>query len=195
MKRLEGRIFMVCVHMLLLCGALTSFAQERFVDHLFAVDGQDSQRELRNASRDLKPVPALSRDTLKMNQELVRVKEVLWSRGFLEARIDHVSLRDSLCDFYWYIGPHFSWSGLHLDQSINDLPHNAGVKSNARFSPESYRRFCERLLKWGSENGFPFASVRLDSVSAGNGILNSNLVFDRGPLIRFDTLLIRGEPK
>lgn len=195
MKRIEGRLSLLCLHMVLVCCTLTTFAQERIVDRLFAIDGLDSQRELRNAFRDLKPQPVLNRDTLKMTQELGRVKDILWSRGFLEARIDHAVMRDSLLDFYWHIGPRYTWSGLHLDQSVNDLPVKAGVKSNARFSPESYRRFCERLLKWGSENGFPFASVRLDSVSIGDGMLEANLVFDRGPLIRFDTLLIRGEPK
>src|SRR5690606_34592249 len=64
------------------------------------------------------------------------------------------------------------------------------------FRPRDYANLQERLLDFAETSGYPFASVKLDSVQLlpDNGI-SAVLVLDPGPVIQFDSVQIMGETK
>jgi outer membrane protein assembly factor BamA len=109
--------------------------------------------------------------------------------------LDHLNRKDTVSELWWYVGSRYTWTHLRLGREASALPVNTGLKPSSVFSPGAYDRLCRRLLAWGADNGYPFALVRLDSIVVLNGVLQAQLVFDRGPLVTFDSLLIRGEPK
>lgn len=63
------------------------------------------------------------------------------------------------------------------------------------FSPPAYGKLCSDILRWCTNNGYPFARVRLDSVLVQTGELSAKLMIDKGPLITIDTMVIRGDAK
>src|SRR5690606_7537444 len=52
-----------------------------------------------------------------------------------------------------------------------------------------------KLLNYLEENGYPFASIRLDSIELAGGALEGRLHVDRGPLYRIDSIRNLGSAK
>jgi hypothetical protein len=53
----------------------------------------------------------------------------------------------------------------------------------------------EKLIVYYENHGYPFATARLDSVRAGEGMLQARLVIDKKEFLKLDSLLTEGEGK
>ncbi|MFN8154548.1 MAG: BamA/TamA family outer membrane protein [Bacteroidia bacterium] len=123
---------------------------------------------------------------------------LLHNAGYLEA--GYQDNRDTLKrEIKFDQGPPYSWARLKTAEADEDILSGAGVSDRLYrkkvFTPPSYARLCNDILKYCTNNGYPFALVRLDSVVAENGHLSARLVLDRGPLMTVDTLVIRGNAR
>jgi len=96
-------------------------------------------------------------------------------------------------------GPPFEWIRL----TKGNLEERFAV--NAGFLEEDYRRrplnfgklkeFFDKVLTEAQNTGYPFASIRLDSLrQEGRGIIGS-MDFQYGPLITFDSLEVTGDSR
>ncbi len=56
-------------------------------------------------------------------------------------------------------------------------------------------RIMEQLVRRAENSGYPFASVRLDSVRLDSASLQARLYMEKGPLILFDTIVVRGNAR
>jgi outer membrane protein assembly factor BamA len=64
---------------------------------------------------------------------------------------------------------------------------------NKVFKPETIASLCSRTLSFSQDHGYPFASIKLDSIAIENQQLNASVNFKFGPFFKFDTLLIAGK--
>lgn len=120
----------------------------------------------------------------------------LYARGYIGASLDSI-VRDSVQNTiiaHIYPGLQYSWAQLK--------PGNAdeGMLSKIRFREKLYReeplnlnkidRLINRILTYYENNGYPFAALRLDSLTFNNGKARAVLNIDQGERIRIDSVRI-----
>lgn len=93
----------------------------------------------------------------------------------------------------------FDWMGLRTGNLPENLLFRSGYDPLAfERKPVNYQsltRLFEKILDEAQRTGYPFASIRLDSLVRNESGFAASLDFDPGPLIRFDTLNITGNSK
>lgn len=135
-------------------------------------------------------------DSLSLQNSLQNLLLDLRQRAYLEASIDSVTYRDSSAMAWLYLGTPYAWEKLlpvgippewwrEVQQSL--------LKKKQGLNPAKLTEVQSTLLRLAGNQGYPFAQIRLDSVQVRPGTVAAQLVLDKGDLIRFDTLLVRGD--
>ncbi len=96
----------------------------------------------------------------------------------------------------FYTGERFELANLsrgNLDESLlNKVGYTERFYKNKPFSYKEISGLMRRIVRWAENNGYPFASVRMDSISIRGQRISGMLYFDAGPLIVFDSIAIAG---
>ena len=96
-------------------------------------------------------------------------------------------------------GPPFNWLLLRQGNLDDGRAKKVGYQESAfRHRPLNFselKRFFDQILVEAQNTGYPFATVRLDSMDVKEGGLEAAINFDPGPYITFDTLEIIGDSK
>lgn len=115
--------------------------------------------------------------------------------GYLEARVDSISKLEGKV-VWWNLGAVYKIEEIRSYQEDDYLLSNGGrLYPTKIFSPGVYASVTKNILNFSTNNGYPFALVRLDSIQLENGKLRARLVVDKGNLILLDTALIKGTAK
>jgi outer membrane protein assembly factor BamA len=118
---------------------------------------------------------------------------LMQSKGYPAASVDTV-LFDSLgaqCSLY--VGETYQWARLHIDSAdrklldaINWNPRGSRKQSALSFDQVSAAQ--QKLLDYLENNGYPFARIKLDSISLVNQQLEAYLRINKGPLYKIDSI-------
>ncbi|MBK7965427.1 MAG: hypothetical protein IPK10_09155 [Bacteroidetes bacterium] len=134
-------------------------------------------------------------DSLVIINQLRKSLTQFHESGYLEARLDSISKIEGKVA-WWTLGPLYKVVEIKTAQEDDYLLSNGGrLYPDKVFSPEAYSRVTKNILNFSTNNGYPFALVRLDSLKVNDGKLTANLVVDRGNLVLLDTALIKGSAK
>ncbi len=120
-------------------------------------------------------------------------------KGFLEASIDSLFETQSIVKAWVHLGPQYSWGSLLLDSSFGSLlatvnqPFN--VKQGELLSIEKLIALQDFYLSVLEENGYPFASIQMDSSYFIDKQFFAILKTDKGPLYSIDSIHIEGKVK
>ncbi len=130
---------------------------------------------------------------------LQELPELLSKRGFANASLDSVRLDSAAAMVELYIGERMNWHQIHIDSADKKLLETVSWNPS-QFSKRvvDFNRFESarlKLLDHLEQNGYPFASIRLDSVRLGVQGLEGYLKIDRGPLYRIDSIRNMGTAK
>ena len=127
------------------------------------------------------------------------LRHFLQAKGYLTASVDSVVFDSTQASAWIFLGQTYQWAEISLSAADQKILSAAGwnfkpVKgSNADFSKLDKSR--ERLMTYLENNGYPFASVRLDSIRFDPDGIRAKLVVDKGPLYKIDSLRITGDVK
>ena len=98
-----------------------------------------------------------------------------------------------------YVGQPFRWAYLRNGNLGDGLLTRAGYREKlfrrSAFRPEDWARLQERILVEAENQGFPFATVGLDSIQLNDHDIAGRVVLKRGPAVVFDSLQIVGNTK
>ncbi|MGY3088224.1 translocation and assembly module TamA [Hymenobacter sp. UYAg731] len=111
--------------------------------------------------------------------------ELHWSRDTVRVRL--------------YVGEQFRWAYLRNGNLGDGLLTRAGYREKffrgTPFVPEDWVKLQERILTEAENQGFPFASVGLDSIHLSGHDIAGRVVLKRGRVVVFDSLQIVGNSK
>ena len=111
--------------------------------------------------------------------------ELRWSRDTVRARL--------------YVGEQFRWAYLHNGNLGDGLLIRAGYREKffrrTPWRPADWVALQERVLTEAENQGYPFATVGLDSVRLDGRDIAGRVVLRRGPVVYFDSLQIVGTSK
>lgn len=137
-------------------------------------------------------------DSLTVERTVREVINLMHSDGYLLAQVAFRSKKDSLNLLYELsIGERFLWLNLSSGNIDKDLLRRAGYKKR-QFNAKPFRfgqvaRLERLILAYTERNGYPFASIGLDSLRLEKNSISASLNLDVGPLIRFDSLDITSD--
>ena len=176
--------------LLTICG-IPTLAQER---HGLEVNCTDKGNA---ALADLLSIPAnfSGKETcaLFLKEELV---EGLQRKGFLAISVDSMVVEGNRTRAWVFLGDQYKWGEIIVDSSILDITADGmdAMKSNAGniLNPASLYLLKEKILKRFEENGYPFATIQLDSSFFRGNDLCARLKAVKGPLYKIDSIHVEG---
>lgn len=122
---------------------------------------------------------------------------LLYKKGYLAASIDSLFLGEQIGAAWIFLGPSYQWGEIQVDSSILLISKfkEQGLIQNSRtpLDIESVVALKENLLSALEENGYPFASVKLDSSYFMGTALCARLTAELGPLYHVDSIAVQGK--
>jgi outer membrane protein assembly factor BamA len=121
----------------------------------------------------------------------------LQRKGYLAISVDSLAVEQHLTKAWIFLGDQYKWGELVLDSSILVAE---SIKGNAiqplpgeLLNMSSITLLKETLLRNFEENGYPFASIQLDSSYFRGNELCARLKAIKGPLYKIDSLHVEGQ--
>ncbi len=115
------------------------------------------------------------------------------------AGIDSVK-HDSLDrTYYLSIGKKYKWVALkkgNVDMEVmSGLGYYEKLYTNKTFNYISVAKLIEKTISYYENNGYPFASLKLDSVVVNDNAISAVLNVTKNKLFRIDSILLQGDAK
>ena len=129
------------------------------------------------------------------NTDVLELQKESYSKGLLEFSIDSLNTVDSI-SFTPYItfGKPYSWNSINLIHTGIKVPTAVISKwKNKLVTPNDLIIRIDQIVHFFQKNGYPFTSVKMDSIKLDNKKLSGYLAINPGPKIIWDTLTIIGD--
>ncbi len=134
--------------------------------------------------------------TLRTVRELVLA---LQAEAYLTASADGIRWGRDTVRVRLYVGEQFRWAYLHNGNLGDGLLTRAGYREKffrrTPWRPADWASLQERVLTEAENQGYPFATVGLDSLRLTGRDIAGRVVLKRGPAVYFDSLQIVGTSK
>lgn len=165
--------------------------------------------EIKSSERDeiIKKIP-YKRNFVSINEcdkEIQNVLFTLYDNAYLTAEIENTitDINDSLYRKIVFInaGQQYKWTTLRKGNVDEEILSETGYRekffNNKPFYFKEVRKIQEKILTYCENNGYPSASVKLDSVeiTPGSGSISAVLNLQKNVLIKIDSVVNRGSAK
>lgn len=132
-------------------------------------------------------------------KELAGIIRYLQNQGHLLAEIDSLAT-DSLATNAWIMaGERYSTARIGLGNTDRGvaarLNLNEKLYTGKPLKQEAINKTIEKLLRFYENSGYPFVSVRLDSIVIRDQILTAQLLVQKNKLYKIDSILVSGDAK
>ncbi|QCR23916.1 BamA/TamA family outer membrane protein [Pontibacter sp. SGAir0037] len=138
-------------------------------------------------------------DAATAKNEVQALVYQLQQDAYLTASADSMFIRQDTLHVKLHIGNLFELAELRNGNLSEGILVESGFREkfyrNIPFKPAEYVRLQQRILSYAEQNGYPFASVRLDSVVIEGGKIKAALMVEKAFLVTYDSLLIVGGTK
>ncbi|MFZ9718057.1 MAG: hypothetical protein ACO3BD_01755, partial [Chitinophagaceae bacterium] len=125
-----------------------------------------------------------------------RLPALLQAKGYITASLDSMHVDSSFASVFLFAGRKYQWKALNVDAIEPALLNNIGYRDRLFTSQvvsfSNVQQLQQRLLQWLENNGYPFASLRLDSVVLEGDRISAQMKLDKGPLYRIDSIRVFG---
>ena len=135
-------------------------------------------------------------DSLSLKNELNNILIILQDEAYLNASFDSVLFNDTVVKAYLNPGNKYYWLNISFNRLDKTMLRRIGI--NERFFRNKsvyYNRYLtttRKIVNWYENNGYPFISVYLDSISIINNNISAELKINLNNKILFDSLDVQG---
>ncbi len=130
---------------------------------------------------------------------IYKIPAILTAKGFPAASIDSVYDTDNATHIILYTGTQYKWINVNTDSIDKKMLASAGwdkkLFSNTAIDFNRLQLQQQKLLDYFETNGYPFAVIKLDSISIEEDKIKSILKVDKGPLYHVDSIKVNGKVK
>ena len=130
---------------------------------------------------------------------VIYIKELLahlHKQSYLLASADSLFFRADTVIALVNVGEPFKWASLKAGNVGEDMLSAVGYRekiyTGKRFSYQQEALLEQKILDYSENQGYPFASIRLDSIQIADNSIATSLHYQTGPFIRFDTVIVEG---
>ncbi|WP_201984262.1 POTRA domain-containing protein [Hymenobacter rubidus] len=162
---------------------------------VLVLDAEAADRPLLRRFKAKATVP----DSLSALREVRQIVLALQGDAYLTASADEMRWTRDTVRVRLYVGEPFRWAYLRNGNLGDGLLTRAGYREkffrHKPFVPDDWVRLQERILTEAENQGFPFATVGLDSIRLDGHDIAGRVVLKRGRVVTFDSLQIVGNTK
>lgn len=123
----------------------------------------------------------------------------LYSEGYLTARIDSIKYETIPSKYYLTAGEIYKWAFLKPGNVEEEVLNLVGYSNrNYQETPVSIDRLenlLGKILTHYENSGYPFASIKLDSINITHNSLSASINLSKEVQIKVDSILIHGSNK
>ncbi len=138
-------------------------------------------------------------DDLDVEEEMTEILNQLYDQSYLSASVDSIYRGDSIRQAFLFVGAKYEWANLKngnvKPQFLNQVGYKEKLYSGKPFNYKELRKLQESLLSYAENNGYPFATVRLDSIRIVDDQIAARIYMRPNRLIYFDGVEIEGDVK
>ena len=138
-------------------------------------------------------------DSVEFHRHLNNMHQQLYRNGYIGAVVQPKRRQGDTLFLKVEPGPPYKLAYLSKgnlpDELLNKIDYRERFFSNRPFDYIQITKLFNRLLAYTENNGYPFASIRLDSLSLNDHEFRASIKYDPGPYITFDTLKVNGNSK
>ncbi|UPL48923.1 BamA/TamA family outer membrane protein [Hymenobacter sublimis] len=138
-------------------------------------------------------------DSLAALREVRTLVLALQANSYLTASADELRWHHDTLRVQLYVGEKFRWARLRNGNLGDGLLTRAGYREKLFYEqplrPQEWAKLQENVLHEAENQGYPFATIGLDSVALRGADVEGRVVLRRGPAIVFDSLQIVGKNK
>ncbi len=135
----------------------------------------------------------------QLKQSLNKLQLLLWEGGYFESAINHELSDSNQVQVYLQSGKQYLLAefrqGNIPDLIWKDSRMHKLRNGSTKLSESEILKSVESILVNYENNGFPFAEVGLDSILISNDKVSCALKVVPGPLVRIDSVLVKGNAK
>jgi outer membrane protein assembly factor BamA len=136
---------------------------------------------------------------VQCNNALQIALQKLLENGYLSASIDSLQIDSSKLLAHVQLGKIYTWARLQNKNIpisfLNQLHIEEKNFFEKKIEPQKLMPLYEKVLHYFEDNGYPFASLKLDSIIIQDGQLSALLCMQKGPLIKIDSIIINEDAK
>lgn len=120
-------------------------------------------------------------------------------QGYLAASIDSIVQDSVSITAHFFLGQKYQFVALHkgnLDEFlINEVGFRETDFANRPLKYQELSQITEKLLSYAENNGYPFATFKLDSVSIQDNLVEASINFQKNNKIAVDSIVVKGSIK
>ncbi|MGZ6539891.1 MAG: POTRA domain-containing protein, partial [Bacteroidia bacterium] len=136
---------------------------------------------------------------IEREKEMQNVLFACYDNAYLTASYDSI-YRDSLTiKAYLSFGAQYKWANLkkgNVDEGVlSEIGFREKIYNNKPFYFKSVKRIEEKLITYYENNGYPFASVKLDSIVISPESISAVLNLTKNAKENIDSVVIKGNAK
>jgi outer membrane protein assembly factor BamA len=133
------------------------------------------------------------------DKELQKILFELYDNAYLTAQFDSLKEDSLKLTAYLNIGKPYKWAYLkngNVDEgALSEIGFREKLYRNKPVNFKDIKRVQENLINYYENNGFPFASVKLDSMDISNNELTAKLFLTKNTEKKIDSIIILGNAK
>lgn len=134
------------------------------------------------------------------DNEVLKALYYCYDKGYLAAHYDSLVSDSNHVSAYLFIGDKYKLSYLGKGNVEDEILREAGYKfkhfsNSLAYNQKKISRLMMGILEYCENNGFPFASVSLDSINIKEDQISASLNLSRNQRIIIDTIMVKGDSR
>ena len=135
-------------------------------------------------------------DTTTLQKDLSQFVNKVQALGYLSASIDSLIPLDSIFKVYFFMGEKYQWAQIKNGNIDETFLSGTGIKLKRNQNiPINYRKislWMEIILRNCENNGYPFATVKLDNLNFSENNYSADLELTKNKVVKIDSIIIKG---
>jgi outer membrane protein assembly factor BamA len=177
----------------LFIGWLSASGQKNFTLKTIVTDSVN--KDLSFLKRDLIESKYYA-DTIHVLNQIESSINKLKNEGFLAVSMDSLIRDSSKFTAYLYSGEKYTWAIIRQGNLPAELLDGTGFRkklySGKPFRYDQITSLNKKILRNCENNGFPFATISLDSITIDDNQFSASLLLNKNRFIHIDSIIIKG---
>jgi hypothetical protein len=125
-------------------------------------------------------------------QYISTITKNLLSHGYLAASVDSVAYDSIAATVFLYTGKKYRWGKLNIPAKYAYLFSHGDIRFSGEINGDQFGRIQQQLLDALANEGHPFATAGLDSITVSGDSLYGKLLIEEGVFYKIDSVRVYG---
>ena len=124
---------------------------------------------------------------------LNKIKNKYITKAYIEAGYSKIEWKDTIFA-YFDRGKRYKWGNVYINNKSDIIPRSSfkNLQKNKKISIKDFEKELDNTISFLENNGFPFSSIKLDSVFIVKNQINAKIEIEKNKYISIDSINIKG---